>query len=116
MYRIQGLLIFSSDGVFFVKGFATIGGICGAGLQKRAESAGQLVLFFWLVLIFWERHAKNCAIMSIFGLFLVYFEFNIWFEFSVEKVGWCRFLRLLQLCCEEGPLFCEGMNYELVKL
>ena len=65
---------------------------------------------------FWGRHAKNCAIMSIFGLFLVYFEFNIWFEFSVEKVGWCRFLRLLQLCYEEGPLFCEGMNYELVKL
>ena len=46
MYHIQGLLIFSSDGVFFVKGFATIGGICGAELQKRAESADQLVLFF----------------------------------------------------------------------
>ena len=87
--------------------------VCEVELQKRADNAGTI---FLVGANFWERHAKNCAIMSIFGLFLVYFEFNIWFEFSVEKVGWCRFLRLLQLCCEEGPLFCEGMNYELVKL
>ena len=87
--------------------------VCEVELRRRADNAGTT---FLVGADFWERLAKNCAIMSIFGLFLVYFEFNIWFEFSVEKVGWCRFLRLLQLCCEEGPLFCEGMNYELVKL
>ena len=36
MYHILGLFIFSSDG--YKK-------ICGAELQKRAESADQLVLF-----------------------------------------------------------------------
>ena len=72
MYHIQGLLIFSSDGVFFVKGFATIGGICGAGLQKRAESAGQLVLFFLSVLIFGKGTRKTVPYVyfwAIFGLF-----------------------------------------------
>ena len=69
MYHIQGLLIFSSDGVFFVKGFATIGGICGAGLQKRAESAGQLVLFFWLVLIFGKGTRKTVPLCLFLGYF-----------------------------------------------
>ena len=90
--------------------------VCEAELQKRADNAGQLVLFFWLVLIFGKGTRKTVPLCLFWDIFLVYFGFNIWFEFSVEEVGWCRFLRLLQLCCEEGPLFCEGMNYELVKL
>ena len=34
-------------------------------LQKRADRAIQLVLFFLASANFWEKHAKNCAIMSI---------------------------------------------------
>ena len=35
-------------------------------LQKRANRANQLVLFFLAGANFWEKHAKNCAIMSLF--------------------------------------------------
>ena len=34
-------------------------------LQKRANRANQLVLFFLAGANFWEKHAKNCAIMSM---------------------------------------------------
>ena len=34
-------------------------------LQKRANRANQLVLFFLADANFWEKHAKNCAIMSM---------------------------------------------------
>ena len=34
-------------------------------LQKRADRADQLVLFFLAGANFWEKHAKNCAIMSM---------------------------------------------------
>ena len=37
-----------------------------AELQKRANRANQLVLFFLAGANFWEKHAKNCAIMSLF--------------------------------------------------
>ena len=37
----------------------------GAELQKRADRADQLVLFFLAGANFWEKHAKNCAIMSM---------------------------------------------------
>ena len=35
-----------------------------AELQKRADRADQSVLFFLAGANFWEKHAKNCAIMS----------------------------------------------------
>ena len=34
-------------------------------LQKRAARADQSVLFFLPGANFWEKHAKNCAIMSM---------------------------------------------------
>ena len=37
-----------------------------AELQKRANRANQLVLFFLAGANFWEKRAKNCAIMSLF--------------------------------------------------
>ena len=36
-----------------------------AELQKREDRADQLVLFFLAGANFWEKHAKNCAIMSM---------------------------------------------------
>ena len=36
-----------------------------AELQKRANRADQSVLFFLAGANFWEKHAKNCAIMSM---------------------------------------------------
>ena len=36
-----------------------------AELQKRADRADQSVLFFLASANFWEKHAKNCAIMSM---------------------------------------------------
>ena len=38
-------------------------------LQKRADRADQSVLFFLASANFWEKHAKNCAIMSILDYF-----------------------------------------------
>ena len=37
-----------------------------AELQKREDRADQLVLFFLAGANIWEKHAKNCAIMSLF--------------------------------------------------
>ena len=34
-------------------------------LQKRADRADQSVIFFLAGANFWEKHAKNCAIMSM---------------------------------------------------
>ena len=34
-------------------------------LQKHADRADQSVLFFLAGANFWEKHAKNCAIMSM---------------------------------------------------
>ena len=51
---------------------------------------------------FWERHAKNRAIMSILGYFWSILDL-IFGANLVGKVGWCQFSRLLQLCCGEGP-------------
>ena len=34
-------------------------------LQKRADRADQSVLFFLCGANFWEKHAKDCAIMSM---------------------------------------------------
>ena len=34
-------------------------------LQKRADRADQSVLFFLAGANFWEKYAKNCAIMSM---------------------------------------------------
>ena len=34
-------------------------------MQKRADRANQSVLFFLAGANFWEKHAKNCAIMSM---------------------------------------------------
>ena len=36
-----------------------------AELQKRVNRADQSVLFFLAGANFWEKHAKNCAIMSM---------------------------------------------------
>ena len=33
-------------------------------LQKRADRADQLVLFFLAGAIFWEKHAKNCYFLG----------------------------------------------------
>ena len=38
-------------------------------LQKRADRADQSVLFFLAGANFWEKQAKNCAIMSILDYF-----------------------------------------------
>ena len=40
-----------------------------AELQKRADRADQSVLFFLAGANFWEKHAKNCAILCIFCVF-----------------------------------------------
>ena len=40
----------------------------GAELQKRADRADQSVLFFLAGANFWEKHAKNCAIMCYYVL------------------------------------------------
>ena len=42
-----------------------IGLSSNAELQKRADRADQSVLFFLAGANFWEKHAKNCAIMSM---------------------------------------------------
>ena len=42
-------------------------------LQKRADRADQSVLFFLAGANFWEKHAKNCAILCIFVYFLCIF-------------------------------------------
>ena len=34
-------------------------------LQKRADRADQSVLFFLAGANFWDKHAKNCAFMSM---------------------------------------------------
>ena len=34
-------------------------------LQKRADRADQSVFFFLAGANFWEKHAKNCAIISM---------------------------------------------------
>ena len=39
---------------------------CCPELQKRGNRANQLVLFFLAGANIWEKHAKNCAIMSLF--------------------------------------------------
>ena len=44
-----------------------------AELQKRADRADQSVLFFLAGANFWEKHAKNCAILCIFMYFLCIF-------------------------------------------
>ena len=40
-------------------------GLFAPELQKRADRADQSVLFFLAGANFWEKHAKNCAIMSM---------------------------------------------------
>ena len=44
--------------------YATLS-LCATELQKRADRADQSVLFFLAGANFWEKHAKNCAIMSM---------------------------------------------------
>ena len=84
-------------------------------MQKRAVNAGQYVLFFWLVLIFWERHAKNRAIMSILG----YFWSILDFKFGANVCGKSRLVPIFTPFATmlwRGPLFCGGTNYDWVKL
>ena len=45
--------------------FMVIVMVLWAELQKRADRADQLVLFFLAGANFWEKQAKNCAIMSM---------------------------------------------------
>ena len=58
-----------SDGTFSKGGsslkFAIGDSPTVAELQKRADRANQSVLFFLASANFWEKHAKNCAIMSM---------------------------------------------------
>ena len=97
MYHILGLLIFSSDG--YKK-------ICGAELQNRAESADQLVLFFWLVLIFGKGTRK-----TILG----YFWYILDFIFGANFCGKSRLVPIFTPFATmlwRGPLFCDGTNYD----
>ena len=45
-------------------------------LQKRADRADQSVLFFLAGANFWEKQAKNCAIMSMAHIFFI----NIYYD------------------------------------
>ena len=64
----SGLLIFSSGGVKSM----------WSKVAKTCWKCWSVGTIFWLVLVFWGRHAKNCAIMSIF---LGYFWSNLHFKF-----------------------------------
>ena len=53
-----------NDDVIYLVLFKSVPGILSE-LQKRADRADQSVLFFLAGANFWEKHAKNCAIMSM---------------------------------------------------
>ena len=69
--------------------------VCEAELQKRADNAGQLVLFFWLVLIFGKGARKAvplCLFWAIFDLFGANFvgkvggaNFHAFCNYTVER-------------------------------
>ena len=65
--------------------------------KKRADRADQSVLFFLAGAKFWEKHAKNCAIMSILDYFCSILDLLFSANFFGGKIGRCYFLRLLQL-------------------
>ena len=50
--------------------------LCATELQKRADRADQSVLFYLAGANFWEKHAKNCAILCTFVYFLCIFGAN----------------------------------------
>ena len=67
--------------------------LCGlpekAELQKRADRADQSVLFFLAGANFWEKHAKNCAIMSILDYFWSILDSLFGANFLGGKIGRC---------------------------
>ena len=60
-----------------------------AELQKRADRADQSVLFFLAGANFWEKHAKNCAIMSILDYFWSILDLLFGANFLGGKIGQC---------------------------
>jgi len=58
-------------------------------LQKRADRADQSVLFFLAGANFWEKHAKNCAIMSILDCFWSILDLLFGANFLGGKIGRC---------------------------
>ena len=60
----------------------------------------------------WSRVAKTCwQCWSVGTIFLV--GVNFWERRAENRAIMSR---LLQLCCGGGPLFCGGMDHDLVKL
>ena len=64
-------------------------GHTGTELQKRADHADQSVLFFLAGANFWEKHAKNCAIMSILDYFWSILDLLFGANFFWGKIGRC---------------------------
>ena len=62
----EGRTIILSPGMALIRYTFTVFFSNPPELQKRANRANQLVLFFLAGANFWEKHAKNCAIMSLF--------------------------------------------------
>ena len=58
-------------------------------LQKHADRADQLVLFFVPGANFWEKHVKNCAIMSILDYFWSILDLLFGANFFGGKNGRC---------------------------
>ena len=58
-------------------------------LQKRANCANQLVLFFLAGANFWEKHASNCAIMCKFLLIFANYVLIFGANFFGGKIGRC---------------------------
>ena len=63
--------------------------IIQAELQKRADCVDQSVLFFLAGANFWEKHAKNCAIMSILDYFWSILDLLFGANFFGGKIGRC---------------------------
>ena len=58
-------------------------------LQKRADRADQSVLFFLAGANFGEKHAKNCAIMSILDYFWSILDFLFGANFLGGEICQC---------------------------
>ena len=66
-----------------------------------------------MLIFFWEMRAKNRATMSILGYFwsildLIFVANFVGKWVSVNFYVFCD-------CAGGGPLFCDGINYDLVK-
>ena len=68
-------------------------------LQKHADRADQLVLFFVAGANFWEKHVKNCAIMSILDYFWSILDLLFGANFLGEKLVGANFYAFCNYVC-----------------